>query len=130
MTIEEALTAHCTTYGPLATLIGTRFEPVQKSQKSQLPSIAFGIVGYRPSQHRSSAKANHGRRRFQFDLWGATYLQVVQLTAVFKDAMAAFQQVSNPRVDVSLIQDERDAYEAEPGKWRRIVDYHVWHTES
>lgn len=130
MTIEEALTAHCTTYEPLKDLIGNRFEPVQKSQKSRMPSIAFSIAGYRPTQHRSSARAQFGRRRFQFDLWGKTYLQVMQLAAVFADAMAEFQRESSPRVDVSLIQDERDAYEAEPGRWRRIVDYHIYHTEA
>lgn len=130
MTIEEALIEHNTNYAPLRNLIGTRFEPVQRKQNSALPSISFSIAGHRPTQHRSSARANHGRRRFQFDVWGGTYSEAMTVTAVFKDSMAAFTRENNPRVDVSLLQDERDAYEESPGVWRRIVDYHIWHTET
>lgn len=129
MSIEAALVTHCTTYPALAALIGDRFEPQPKSLFSALPAITFGRAGVRPTQHRSSRRARHARTRFQFDLWGATPLQVIELVEVFKDAMADFSQSSNPRVDVSLLQDDRDAHEAEPGKWRRILDYHIWHTE-
>lgn len=129
MSIEAALTTHCTTYPALAALIGDRFEPQPKSLFSALPAIAYGRVGHRATQHRSSRRANHGRTRMQFDLWGATPLQVMNLADVFKDAMADFVQSSNPRVDVSLLQDDRDAHEAEPGQWRRILDFHIWHTE-
>lgn len=127
MSIEIALTAHCTTY--LANLIGDRFEPQPKSEFSALPAITYGRAGVRPTQHRSSARARHVRTRFQFDLWAATPDQLITLRAAFREAMAAFAQESNPRVDVALLQDDRDAYEAEPGKWRAIVDYHIWHTE-
>lgn len=129
MSIEEALVAHCTNHPELAALIGDRFEPQPKSLFSELPAITFGRAGVRPTQHRSSRRAHHARTRFQFDLWGDTPLQVIGLVDVFKDAMADFSQSSNPRVDVSLLQDDRDAYEAEVGKWRRILDYHIWHTE-
>jgi hypothetical protein len=128
--IEQALVAHCTTYPALQALIGDRFEPLQKAQGSTLPAIGYGRAGVRPSQHRSSRRANYGRTRFQFDVWGATYLEVIQTRSAFKNAMAAFAQDSNPRVDVALLQDDRDAYEAEPGKWRAIVDYHIYHTEA
>lgn len=128
MNIDEALYAHLTTYQPLVDL-DVRIEPQQVNLKKSLPAIGYGRAGIRPTQHRSSTKANHGRTRFQFDLYGTTHQEVNTVTAVFKDAMAEFQRSSEPRVDVSLIQDDRDAYEAEPEKWRRIVDYHIWHTE-
>lgn len=129
MSIEAALVAHCTNYPALTTLIGDRFEPQPLSAFSDLPAISFGRAGYRATQHRGSAKPNHGRTRFQFDLWGATPLEVINVREAFRAAMGDLAQSSNPRVDVALLQDDRDAPEPEAGKWRAIVDYHIWHTE-
>lgn len=129
MSIEAALVAHCTSYPALVALIGDRFEPQPLSEFSELPAICYGRAGVRPTQHRDSARANHGRTRFQFDLWGATPLEVINVREAFREAMGAFQQGNNPRVDVTLLQDDRDAPEVEAGKWRSIVDYHIYHTE-
>lgn len=130
MIIEQALIAHLVGYAPLNALIGQRVYPGPLPLKSPLPAITFLRVSNKPTQHRSSRKAMHSRPRFQFDVWGGTYLETLQTRNVFKDAMAEFTRPSDPRVDVALLQDDRDAYEAEPGKWRAIVDYYIWHTEE
>lgn len=130
MTVEEALVAHLTGYGELADLLGDNVAPGQLELKASLPAIRFLRAGRRPTQHRSSSRPNHSRSRFQFDVWGSSYQQVVTVRSALFDAMGEFQRTSAPRVDVSLLQDDRDIFEAEPGRWRAIVDYFIWHTEG
>ncbi len=130
MTIEEALTAHLVGYSPLHDLIDDRVDPGQLKLRSQLPAITYQRISRKTTQHRSSRKARHSRPRFQFDVWASTYASVVATRNALIDAMADFVRDSDPRVDVALLQDDRDAYESEPGRWRAIVDYYIWHTED
>lgn len=129
MTIEEALNAHLRGYGGLSGL-NNRVRPGPLPLESPLPAITYFRVSRRATQHRSSRRAQHSRDRFQFDLWGSSYGSVVNTKSAFMDAMAEFERVSNPRVEVALIADDRDAYEAEPGRWRAIVDYFISYAES
>jgi len=128
--IEEALQAHLVADVGLTTLIGTRCHSLQLPQRSPLPAITYQRISTLPLHHRSSMVANFGRTRFQFDVWSATYLQALTVRAALYEAMGTLPQASNPRIDVALLQDARDAFEAEPERWRAIVDYYIWHTES
>lgn len=129
MIFEEALEAHLIAHPSLSALIGGRVYPVQLPDKKPLPAQTYQRISSSPVKHRSSRLSNYGRPRFQFDSWGRTYLEALQVRNALREAMADFVQASGPRVDVALLQDERDAFESEPGRWRAISDFYVWHTE-
>lgn len=126
MTIEEALNEHLRAY---PNLVGNRVGPGPLPLEAPLPAIRYARVSRKATQHRSSRRAKHSKDRFQFDVWGSTYGSTVNTRNTFMDAMADFRRDSDPRVDVALIQDDHDAHEAEPGRWRAIVDYFIWYAE-
>lgn len=128
--MEIALVAHLTGDATLAALIGDRVEPSPLSEFSDLPAITWIDIGIAPTQHRSSRKAKHGRTRVQFDLWAGDPLTLLNVRTAFVDAMATFNQTSGPRVDGATLQQQRDAYEAEPTRWRQIIEYYIWHEET
>lgn len=111
---------------PLAVQIGNRLHAVQLPQGSALPAIAYSRVSRKATQHRGSPRAQHNRSRFQFDIWAATYGDMQAAKTALMDALAQLQGGS-PRIDVALVRDDRYAYETEPGRWRAIVDYYIWH---
>jgi len=127
MTIEQTVEAHLKSNAAIAALVGPRIYPVQLPQKPTLPAITYIRVSRKPTQHRGSPRAKHHRCRFQFDVWANTYGGAVAVRSALFDAMGELTRTTNPRVDVSLVQDDRDAFEADPGRWRGIVDYYIWH---
>lgn len=127
MTIEEAINAHLRAY---PNLVGNRVRPGYITQEIALPAISYARVSRAATQHRSSRRANHSKDRFQFDVWASSYNDLMNTRNTLMDAMADFVRNSDPRVDVSLIADDRDAYEAEPNRWRAIVDYHITYSEE
>jgi hypothetical protein len=127
VTIEEAINEHLRNYPGL---VGNNVKPGFITLGQTLPAISYARVSHNPTQHRSSRRAYHSRDRFQFDVWASTYGGVVNTRNTLKDAMADFQRTSDPRVDVALIADDRDAYEAEPSRWRAIVDFQITYSED
>lgn len=129
MTIEEALRAHLIADVGLAALIDSRVYPVQLPQRPLLPSVTYTRISTRPLSHRDAQQPSYSRPRFQLDVWASSYSQCVAVRSALRTAMGTLKQNSNPRIDVALLQDDRDDYEAEPGRWRAILDYFVWHKE-
>lgn len=130
MSVEEALVAHLASAAGLTALIDGRIYPVQLPQTVALPALTYQRISRTPTQHRSSRRAQHSRGRFQFDVWAPSYAATNGVKSALLDAMAEFRQASAPRVDVALLKDDRDAFEAEPSRWRSIVDYYIWSTEE
>jgi len=127
--IAQALHRHLPTHAAL-TSIGSRCYPLQLPQTATLPAVTYQRVSAEPIKHRGSCKASFNRPRFQLDGWADSYGDAEALRAALKDAMADLAQQSSPRIDVALLQDERDIYEAEPDRWRCSLDFFIWHTEA
>ena len=127
MSIGQVLKQRLEANAALAALVGNRIHPVQLPQNATLPAITYTRISRKPTQHRSNPRATHNRQRVQFDIWAGSYDSTEQVRAALFDAMAQIQG-GNPRIDVALVQDDRDAFESDPGRWRGIVDYMITHT--
>ncbi len=127
MSIETALQAHLITHPGLSALVGTRVYPTQLPGNVTLPAVTYQRISTTPTQHRSHAE--HGRIRLQIDGWATTYGGTVALREQIRDAMATFTRPANPRVDVALLQDDRDLREPDSERWRVSMDYFLFSTE-
>lgn len=121
------MVAHLRADAGLSALVGARIYPVQLPQRATLPALTYTRVSRSATRHRSSPRAGHHRSRIQFDVWANDYGGVLAARSALFDAMGALTRTGEPRIDVSLVQDDRDALEAESGRWRAIVDYMISH---
>lgn len=128
--IEAALFGHLSTEAGLSALVGTRVFPIQLPQGATLPAVTFQRISTRPLTHRSSTTPTYSRPRFQFGCWASSFDGAVALRAALRAAMGTVAQASSPRIDVALLQDDRDVVEATPGRWVASLDYFIWHRES
>lgn len=128
--IELAVRAHLLVDPPLAALIGDRIDPIQLAQRATLPALTYARISRKPTQHRDNPVPTYSRVRIQFDVWAASYAQAVDVKNALVNAMGALVRTTNPRIDVSLLQDDRDALEVDTGRWRSIIDYFVWYKEN
>lgn len=129
MNIETAIYTHLSGDPALAALVGKRIDYGQLPQKQPLPAITYFRVSTVFTKHRGGSRPTHARPRFQFNLWGDSEPQVLQVRPALLNAMGTLNLAEGLRVDVALAQDERDGYEAETGRYRSILDYYIWHTE-
>lgn len=127
--IEAALFGHLSTDAGLSALVSTRVYPVQLPQDADLPAVTFQRISTRPVTHRDSTVPTYSRPRYQFNCWAASFDDAVTLRAALRAAMGTLAQASGPRIDVALMQDDRDVVEATPGRWVASLDYFVWHAE-
>lgn len=125
--IEEVIVSKLESDLALLGLVSTRIYPAPLPQRSALPAITYQRISTLPYQTRDSAKANYERPRFQFDAWANGVAILGTVTDELRNALASIQQSSNPRVDVTLLQDAQVIYEAESGRYRAILDAFIWH---
>lgn len=128
--LVEVLVDHLLANTPLTAQIGQRLDPDFKEQDSPLPAVTYRQISSAPVQHRSSRKPSYSRTRMQFDVWAADKATVITVRNLLRTAMSTLDTTSPLRVDGALMQDDRDAYEADPGVYRAILDYFVWHKEA
>lgn len=128
--IEAALFGHLTTEAGLAGLVGSRVYPVQLVQGATLPAVTYQRISTRPVTHRGSTAPTFSRPRFQFDCWAGSYDEALALRGALRAAMGTLAQAGPPRIDVALMQDDRDGIEATPGRWLASLDYFIWHEEG
>ena len=128
MTIEEAIRAQLTSYSGLTALIGDRALAVNINETTALPAVTFQRISTVSLHHRGG----YGLQsiRFQIDGWAKTLTAAVALRAQIRAALAGYVNASSPRVDATLLQDDRDLREAEAGKYRASMDFVFWATEN
>lgn len=126
-TIEEVIVSKLKAHAGLSALVGTRVYPAPLPQRPTLPAVTYQRISTLPAQTRDSIKAGFERPRFQFDGWASDVAGRSALATELRNALAAIQQASNPRVDVTLLQDARDFYEADSGRYRAVLDAFIWH---
>jgi len=128
MTLEEALVAQLTGYAGLATLIGDRVVAMAVFETTILPAVTYQRISTTPKRHRGG----YGLEsiRYQLDGWATSYDQGLELRKEIRAAMFQWQRPSGPRVDATLLQDDRDLREAGAGRYRASIDFMLWATES
>lgn len=125
--IEEVIVSKLKAHAGLSALVGTRVYPAPLPQRPTLPAVTYQRISTLPIGSRDAAKANFERPRFQFDGWALDVAGRAALADALRNALATIQQASNPRVDVTLLQDARDFYEADSGRYRAALDAFIWH---
>lgn len=125
--IEEVIVSKLEAHSGLAALVGTRVYSAPLPQRPTLPAVTYQRISTAPFQTRDSAEADYERPRFQFDVWANSQASRVAVASALRGALATIQQSSNPRVDVTLLQDAQEFYEAESGRYRTILDAFIWH---
>jgi CHAD domain-containing protein len=129
MTLDEALRAHLVADVAVAALVGSRIYPVSLAQQGSLPAIMYRRVAVWPEHDRSSRRADIARTRYQVECYGATFDDARAVATALKDALATLTKASDPAISHALVQSEFDDFEPEPGRWRAIVDVHIYHEE-
>lgn len=125
--IEEVIVSELKAHSGLAALVGTRVYPSPLPQRPTLPAVTYQRISTLPIQSRDSAAAGFERTRFQFDVWASDVSGRSSVATELRNALATIRQASNPRVDVTLLQDARDFYEADSGRYRAVLDAFIWH---
>jgi len=129
MTVDEAIRAHLVADAALLALVSTRVWPVALEQRPTLPAIVYRRVVVWKEHDRSSRRADLARTRYQFDCWATTFDGSRAVALALKDALATLTKASDPAISHALDQSEFDDFDAETGRWRSIVDAHIYHEE-
>lgn len=127
--IEQVIESKLTAHSGLSALISTRLYPLLLPQRPTLPAVTYQRISTMTIPTRDEPHASLGRPRFQFNVWAATFASARAVAQQLRVALPTLQQASNPRVDVALLQDDQDVYEADTGKWQAILDAFIWHEE-
>lgn len=132
MVIEEALMSYLLGYSSLNALVSNRIYFLKLPQAPVLPAIVLQKISA-PRIHGFSADTG-ATTRIQATAWATTYSGV---SAVFEQLRASLQNYMNQTMggagglsvkNVEL-DDENDAYEDDTGRYGKIADFLIWHTE-
>jgi hypothetical protein len=121
MTLEEALRGQLIAYAPLAALVGDRVYQMQLTETATLPAVSFFRISTVPLSHRNIS--HFGRVRVQVDGWAESAAEIGTLRHHLKSALVGWQQGADPRVDGTLLQDDRTIIEPQLGRWRASIDF-------
>jgi Protein of unknown function (DUF3168) len=130
MTLEEALKAQLATYPGLNALIGSRVYAMGLSETAILPAVTFQRISSVAVNHRGPNVPKLGRVRFQVDGWSTTYHEAVSLRAQIRGALTHWQKTAAPRVDITLLQDDRDLNDPATDRFRASLDFMLIAEES
>lgn len=126
--IEEVIVTKFTAHVGLDALIDGRIYPNQLPQRPTLPAVVYTRISTLFNPTRDSSRLE--RPRFQFDAWAATFGEARSVAQQLRAALPTLRQASNPRVDAVLLENDQDILEAEPGRYRAVVEAYIWHEES
>lgn len=133
MVIEEALTTYLLTRTGLTTLISNHIHYMKLPQKPSLPAVVIQKID---APRLSGFTADIGvMTRIQTTSWALTYTEA---SAVQEQIRAATQNYMNQTmggaggVEVKNIDFDEgpDVYEDDTGRYGKIIDLLIWHTES
>lgn len=159
MMVDDAIYTHLAADGALAALVGTRIYRHQLPAKTTLPAVTYVRVSSELMHSRSNPLAALKRPRFQFDVWADSPSDARDAASALEIALATLRGVFEQEevlevdhagtyivthdgtfilveenyylyVDVTLVVDEADIYEEEPGRWRARMDAFIWHSST
>ena len=109
------------------TSAGNRVYPKRLPQGVTLPAVTYlkvspGIV------YHSAGQSSLEMPRYQFNCWGATYLQAKALADELKARLSGFQgQMGTKTVTAAFIEGERDDDDPETERENVILDVIIHH---
>lgn len=126
--IEQVIVTKFTAHVGLAGEIEGRIYPNQLPQRATLPALVYTRISTLFYQTRDSSSLE--RPRFQFDCWAESYGAARTVAQQLRAALPTLRQASNPRVDAALLENDQDILEADPGRFRAVVEAYIWHEET
>jgi len=128
MSFEEGLFFYLDNYAGLSMEVDDRIYPLLLPQGATLPAVVFHRIST-PRLHELE-RSFLPQGRFQFDCWAETFQGA---KAVQEQVRLALDLYSGPMgeytVEVAIVEDERDDYEPEMGRWRSMVEAVIWVVE-
>jgi len=136
MTLEEAVHEQLTTFPGLASLIDDRALPMSLKKTTVLPAVTYQRIDSPPILHRGRAGqgpesgSKTSKARFQVDGWARSYDEAVALRKQIRAALTGWSKEVAPRVDRTLLKDDRDLSEPTNGRHRASLDFEMWAEEN
>ena len=128
MSFEEGLFYYLDNYAGLSMEVDDRIYPLLLPQEPTLPAVVFHRISTPRLHELENSLLPQGR--FQFDCWAETFQRA---KAVQEQVRLALDLYSGPMgeytVEVAIVEDERDDYEPETGRWRSMVEAVIWVVE-
>lgn len=131
--IEAGLYSHLTAASP--TIVGTRVYPVvipehARGDATKLPCVVYNRVNVQ-RQQKFCGTDGLVRSTFQLDCYATTYLEAKQVAAAVRGVMVDYRGTwSSVQVKAVFLDLEFDGLDAEPGLYRVVQRYTVWHEEN
>jgi hypothetical protein len=109
--------------------ITTRVYPNFIPQGATLPLIVYQkVTGTR--DHALAGPTGKAHPRFQIEAWGETYTEAKGLANAIRGALDGTRTTSGSvTIGSTVLQSERDFYEAAVPAHRIVLDFSIWHTE-
>lgn len=126
--IEEVIVTKFTAHVGLSALIDERVYPNQLPQRPTLPAVVYTRISTLFYQTRDSSSLE--RPRFQFDCWSDSYGGARAVAQQLRAALPTLRQASSPRIDAALLENDQDILEADPARFRAVVEAYIWHEEE
>ena len=120
MSLAAEIVAHAKADAGLISACGGRIYAITLKQGATLPALTYQrIDGPRIVSHSGDSGLSHPR--YQIECWAATYLEA---EALAEDVIAAFS--GDLGWATGFPEAGPDFYEADPERYRRVVDVQFW----
>lgn len=126
MSFEQGLFEYLDNHAGLSMEVDSRIYPVLLPQKVTLPAVTYTRLAT-PRLHEFE-KSLLPHPTFQFDCWAESYSrakdvaeEVVSALDIYRGAMGDYT------VEASIVDSERDAYDAATGIHHVMVDVEIWY---
>lgn len=130
MAFDTELVAWVLTQSTITALIGTRIHPDFLPQNTTLDAIVYNqISGVRA--HSTAGASGYCEARYQLSCWSATKAGAKALAEAVRKAIDGFGgTMGTTAVNYAFLEDETDAWEDEPKRWRTDLDFMIAFNES
>lgn len=121
MIIEEGIVAYVTSHAPLVAIQGARIYPDVLPQSPTLPASVFFSISD-PSDYSHTGEAMK-EQRFQFDCWGRTPMEAIQLKNAYRQAFSGFKGLmGSVEIYAAFPDSARTMNDDETGLYRRVLE--------
>lgn len=126
MPFEEGLFEYLDNHAGLSEEVDSRIYPLLLPQNPTLPAVTYVRISS-PELH-TFERAFLPHPRFQFDCWAESYARAKDVAAQVQAALDLYRgAMGDYTVEVSILDGERDMYDAETKIWHVIIEAIIWY---
>lgn len=128
-TLRANIYNRCTTYSPLATLIGNRCYPIRLPDSVTLPAITYRQLSDDDYDYRAHGEGTDRTvGRVSFDCWGSSADESAEVADALIMAWTGYVLASD--IGWSQIMLRLDEFEESLGRYRSVVDVQIEHART